>query len=342
MLKIGVIGCGFMGSLHARTLKTFPDVKVMAVHNRSRGKAESLAAEVDAKVCDTYQELLEQDLDAVYVATPDHLHVDLSIAVLDSGRHLFLEKALATSVSDGLKIVEAGRRHPELKAMVGYPLRFDPVYRKIKEIVSRPETGRPLQGWSMRTHFLDPKQKVYDKYRDHYYDTPEWYFDEANAKGPIFSHGSHDYDLLMWMCGEIESVFAYGGTYLLPPGSVADGFTVALRYKNGAIGNVSTPWITRVEYDILGVAAENVTVMNNNGEVRVKGDNGPEERITFTGNDMWAQLNRHFVDCILNNEQPLITLEDGLKAISVSEAAYRSLKERREVKVDYAYEKAGV
>nr|WP_235550568.1 Gfo/Idh/MocA family oxidoreductase [Paenibacillus sp. Soil750] len=92
----------------------------------------------------------------------------------------------------------------------------------------------------MRTHFLDPNQRVYDKYRDHYYDTPSWYFDDETAKGPIFSHGSHDYDLLMWMCGEIESVFAYGGTYLLPPGSVADAFTVSLRFANGGIGQVST------------------------------------------------------------------------------------------------------
>src|SRR5690606_34616305 len=128
--------------------------------------------------------------------------------------------------------------------------------------------------------------------------------------------------------------FAYGGTYLLPPGSVADGFTVAIRFKNGGIANVSTPWITRVEYDIAGVATERLTVMNNNGEVRVKADSGPEERISFTENDMWVRLNSHFIECIRDNKQSLISLEDGLKAIAVSEAAYRSLKERKEVFVE--------
>lgn len=335
-IKVGLIGCGLMGSLHARTLHTLPGVKVAAVHNRTRAKAESLAAEVGATVYDSYEALLEQDLDAVWVATPDHLHVEASKAVLESGKHLFLEKALATSVADGAEIVAAGAKRPELKAMVAYPLRFSPVYRALKETVSRGDAGKPIQAWSMRTHFLDPNQRVYDKYRDHYYDTPSWYFDDVTAKGPIFSHGSHDYDLLTWFCGEVESVFAYGGTYLLPPGSVADAFTVSLRFKNGGIGQVSTPWVTRVEYDITGVATENLTAVNNNGQLLVKDDQGPERKTTFADNDMWVRLNSHFIECIRDNKQPLISLEDGLRVIAVSEAAYRSLKERREVAVDYS------
>lgn len=320
-----------MGSLHARTLQTLPGVQVVAVQNRTREKAELLGEELGANVYDTYEQLLEQDLDAVWVATPDHLHVDVSKAVLESGKHLFLEKALATSVEDGQKIVEAAEQYPNLKAMVGYPLRFDPAYRKMQEIVAGDDAGKPMQAWSLRTHYLDPQSQVYDKYRDHFYSTPSWYFDEANAKGPIFSHGSHDYDLLQWMCGEVESVFAYGDSYLLPKGSVADGFVVALRFRNGAVAQVSTPWITRVEYDMTGVAAENITVVNNNGEVRMKDRDNPEQRITFTDNNMWTALNGHFIDCIRNDKQPLIPLRDGLKDIAVSEAAYHSLKQRKEV-----------
>ncbi|GBG11033.1 hypothetical protein PAT3040_05812 [Paenibacillus agaridevorans] len=335
-IKVGIIGCGLMGSLHARTLHALPGVKVAAVHNRTRSKAEALAAEVGAVVYDSYASLLEQDLDAVWVATPDHLHVDASKAVLESGKHLFLEKAIATSLTDAAEIVEAGAKHPYLKAMVGYPLRFSPAYRAMKQAVSRGNAGKPIQAWSMRTHFLDPNQRVYDKYRDHYYDTPSWYFDDETAKGPIFSHGSHDYDLLMWMCGEVESVFAYGGTYLLPPGSIADAFTVSLRFANGGIGQVSTPWVTRVEYDMTGVATENLTVVNNNGVLLEKDDDGPEQATSFADNDMWVRLNAHFIDCIRDNKTPLISLADGLRVIAVSEAAYRSLKERREVQVDYS------
>ncbi|GGD80133.1 Gfo/Idh/MocA family protein [Paenibacillus nasutitermitis] len=334
MLKVGLIGCGLMGALHARTLKTFPDVTVAALYNRSRDKAEKLAEEVGGAVYDSYEELLAQDLDAVYISTPDHLHVEYAEAVLDSGKHLFLEKAIATSLADGAKIVAAGQRHPELKAMVGYPIRFDPANRKLKAILSQPNAGKPLQAWSLRTHFLDPQQTIYDKYRDEHYEIPSWYFEGEHAVGPIYSHGSHDYDLLTWLCGEVESVFAYGGTYLFPQDSIADGFTVSLRFRNGGIAQVSTPWITRVEYDMIGVATEKLTVVNNNGEVRYKDDSGPEERTTIQHNDMWERMHRHFIDCVKNDTAPLVSLKDGLRAIAVSEAAYRSLKERREVYVE--------
>src|SRR5699024_7636133 len=119
-------------------------------------------------------------------------------------RHLFLEKAIATSLEDAATIVAAGRQRPDLTAMVAYPLRFAPVYQAMQREVGHHDAGQPIQAWSMRTHFLDPNQRVYDKYRDHYYQTPSWYFDAENAKGPIYSHGSHDYDLLGWMCGEVE------------------------------------------------------------------------------------------------------------------------------------------
>ena len=229
-VKIGIIGCGLMGSLHARTLASLPGVQVTALHNRTRAKAEALSDEVGgATVCDSYQSLLEHELDGVVVATPDHLHVEAATAVLESGHHLFLEKAIATSLDDAATIVAAGAARPDLAAMVAYPLRFAPVHQAMRQELTRPGVGNMIQGWSMRTHFLDPDQQVYDKYRDHYYDTPSWYFDAENAKGPIYSHASHDYDLLGWLCGEIESVFAVGGAYLQPPGGVADAFTVSLR-----------------------------------------------------------------------------------------------------------------
>ena len=83
-----------------------------------------------------------------------------------------------------------------------------------------------------------------------------------------------------------------------------------------------------------GVAAANLTVVNNNGELRIKDDNNPEQRITYADNDMWVRLNSHVVECIVRDVKPLISLTDGLKAIAVSEAAYRSLKERREIFVE--------
>ncbi|MDF2721947.1 MAG: hypothetical protein K0Q59_1622 [Paenibacillus sp.] len=338
MTKIGIIGCGLLGIHHARILQQFEGVQIAALHNRSREKADRLAAEVGGTVYESYEELLQQDLDAVYVATPDHLHVDISKAVLDAGKHLFLEKTIATSVADGAEIVAAGDKHPELVAMVGYPMRFRPQHVKMKQILSSEAAGSAVQCWSMRTHFLHPDQVNYDKSRNEFYKMPDWYHKGEQAVGPIYSHGSHDYHLLQWFFGEVESVFVYGGTYLYPStSSIADAFTVSLRFKNGAIGQVSTPWATRVAYNYIGAATENVTVVNNNGDLLVKDDHGPEQKITFQESGtptFWLDMHKQFLDCVRNKRQAPVTLRDGLKAIAVSEAAVRSLKERREVFVE--------
>lgn len=337
MVKVGIIGCGMLGFQHARTLRRFPDVQIAALYNRTRSRSEKLSSEVGGTVYDSYEELLDQELDAVYVCTPDHLHVEYAKAVLEAGKHLFLEKAIATSLADGAEIVSTADKFPHLIAMVGYPLRFRPTYRKMKEIVSNEAAGKALQSWSLRAHFLHPDHKGYDVSRDEYYDIPEWYYKGEHAVGPIFSHGSHDYDVLRWMCGEVESVFAYGGTYLLPQDSVADGFTVSLRFKSGAIGQVATPWISRVTYNMFGVAAENITVVRNEGELLVKDDHGPERRISFKDEDQWTQwyvMNREFIDSIKYNLPSPLPLREGLKAIAVSVAAFNSLKERREVYVE--------
>jgi len=207
----------------------------------------------------------------------------------------------------------------------------------MKEILCEPGAGKTALAWSIRTHFLDKSARVHDKYRDEYYDPPAWYWrPEATqgTRGPVYSHASHDYDLLTWLCGPIERVFVYGGTYLLDPGDVADGFTVSLRFASGAVATVSTPWVTRVEYDFVGVATQGLTVANQNGSLKVRRANqAVEEEVTFENPDMWVPMATHFLRCIQDNTSPLVSAADGYRAICVADAAHRSLSEGREVVV---------
>lgn len=330
--KAGIVGCGLMGTLHARTLAAMPHVSVTAVCNHTPDKARRLAEELGARWYTEVAALLQEDLDAVWVCTPDFAHVEPCLAVLEAGRHLFVEKALATSLADGRAILQAARERPQLKAMVGYPLRFDPRYQRMRELLAAPDAGRPAMAWSLRTHFHDSRGLAYDRYRNEFFSAPAWYR-QPQARGPVFSHASHDYDLLAWWCGPVERVCAYGGTYLLDPGEVADGFVVSLRFVNGAVGTVSTPWVTRVDYDFVGVAARGLTVANANGELRVKRADAPEERITFVEPNMWMAMATHFIGCVQEDRPPLVSIADGLRAVAVAEAAYRSLTEGREMVV---------
>lgn len=333
VLKVGIIGAGLMGAQYAKTLADIPDVQVTAVTNRSRDKAESLANLVGAKVYDDYRDLIDSDVDAVWVCTPDFLHREFSVAVLEANKHLFVEKVLATTLEDGRAILEAAEKAgPGIKSMVGYPMHFRPQFQFMKKVFK--EQNEPaLMAWSLRTHFLTEGQLVYDRSRDQYYHAPSWYFDRSTGKGPIFSHCSHDYNMLMRLCGPVKSVQAQGDTYLLKEGNVADAFVVTLRFESGGVATVSTPWVARVDYDMMGVATAGLTVMNNNGEIHLKRPDAPEERVKFDPAPAWPRIANHFISCIKDGGTPEVSIAEGFQTLLVAEAAFRSLYEKREVTI---------
>jgi predicted dehydrogenase len=334
MFRAGIIGAGLMGALHARTLVSLPGVEVVAIASRTLEEAQRLAEEVGAESYDDYRRVLEAPIDAVWLTTPDHLHREIAVATLEAGKHLFVEKTLAASLEDGRAILAAAERHSKLKAMVGYLLRFNPRYHLMHRVVNEENAGRPLVAWSLRTAFLNEREKLWDKYRREFFQAPAWYFDRATGKGPIYSHCSHDYDMLMWLCGPVRSVHAQGDSYLVEKGDIADGFFVTLRFASGGTAIASTPWVSRVQYDQVGVATEQLTVVNNHGQIRIKRGEEPEEHVEIAEEDStWNNMEQHFISCVQEDKPPLISIADGLRVIAVSEAAFRSLYEGREVTI---------
>ncbi len=322
-----------MGRFHAQTLQSFADVTITAVSNPTLEKAERLANEVGAKAFQDYREVLDAPVDVVFVCTPDYAHREISIDTLEAGKHLFLEKALATNLEDGRAILACAERHPELKSMVGYPRPFTVHLETMRRIINEESAGRPAMAWSFRSHYLSDDQPAYDKGRDEHYAPPKWYFERAQGKGPVFSHASHDYHALMSLFGPVESVYAAGDTYNLKDGDVADGFFVTLRFANGAVGNVSTPWVSRVSREFGGAVTQNVSVINDNGILRVRRGTETEEAIEFAQNPFWHRMMTHFLQCIEEDREPRVSIADGLRAITVAEAAFQSLHTGGEVRI---------
>lgn len=332
--RIGVIGAGAMARAHLAALKEDERVELVALSSRTAATAGVLADAFGMEYHDDWRELLNLDLDALYVLTPDFLHRDMAIAALENGLHLFLEKSLEMDLDAGREIVRAGEKAAQngVQTLMAYPLRFDPHYRKMHEVLSTPEAGRGVYAASLRSHFLTPGTQMYDKYRDENYDPPEWYFKAENF-GPIYSHASHDYDYMRWLLNDdVARVYAAARRTLAPEGCSPDAFVVTLEFAGGAIAGVSTPWVTRVEYDLITVAAQNVTVMNRNNEVFWRGADNHEhhEKYDF---DLWTAINGHFVDVARGEAKPACTLQDGLAAATIATAAVRSAREERPVEI---------
>jgi myo-inositol 2-dehydrogenase/D-chiro-inositol 1-dehydrogenase len=172
-----------MGMVHARNARTMPGARLVAVAARRPGRAQEVAAElgVDAR---SYDDLLARDdIDAVVVASRSVDHADVASAVLDAGKHLFLEKPGATTLAGHERLRSATR--PGLVVQVGYQRRFDAAYVEARRLVEEGAIGQPLV--------------VLATSRD-----LEWPGDELpeHTGGFLLDMAVHDYDVARWLLGE--------------------------------------------------------------------------------------------------------------------------------------------
>ena len=233
MLKMAIIGAGTWGESHASIYQEHPQAECVAICDTNRERADAFAAKhhLPAVYYD-HRDMLEKcDCDAVAIVTPDFLHTQLALDCAAAGKHMLIEKPLATKREDVLAIVEAVEKRG-LRAMVDLHNRWNPPFNMVKQMVSTGEFG-------------DPKT-AYFRLNDALWvatDMLSW-----TAKSSILWFlGSHSLDTMSWIIGSLpEEVFAYKREGKLAGLGIptVDAYQTAIRYRNGAIAQMENSWIT--------------------------------------------------------------------------------------------------
>jgi myo-inositol 2-dehydrogenase/D-chiro-inositol 1-dehydrogenase len=212
-VRIGIVGLGRLGWRHAENLaQRVPGAQL--VWACSPVAAEREAAQrllgVQHTTADVQTLVHAPDVDAVVLVTPTALHADQTIAVLQAGKHVFVEKPLALERADCERVEAAAARHPELVAMVGFVRRFDPSYRQAYDSIARGEIGRPFLVRSQTCDKNDPSG---------------FFVQYAGQSGGLFMDCSvHDIDLARWLLGAPRALRVFAsGTIALHPGLAAHG-----------------------------------------------------------------------------------------------------------------------
>jgi predicted dehydrogenase len=146
-VKIGIIGAGLWGTNHALALATHPRCTVRLICDREEGRARSLAERFGCAWTTSLDQIASSDVDAVTIATPDHLHAAPTLAMLRAGKHVLVEKPLATSVGEALAMTEAAEASG-LKLMVDFHARWHPLFMSAKGYVERGELGAPVMAYA--------------------------------------------------------------------------------------------------------------------------------------------------------------------------------------------------
>ena len=324
-LRIAVVGAGFMGGLHARTVAECAGASLGAVVDTSREAGEARAAAFGAVWASSVAEALRRDLaDAYIVALPDRLHRDATLELLEAGRPVLVEKPLAHSLEAAQDMARAAARGGG-RLMVGHLLRFDPRYVRAAQAVREGAIGEPLHASSGRFSLRGNGLRM------------------QGPSSVCFYLGIHDIDALQWISGrDIERVFARRVSVLMPAAGVAgeDAILATCEMAGGMAGQLHFGWTLPQDAPVtlwartevfgsegvvdLDVRETGLQLHSRGHTTRPDALHWPEVNGRITG-DLAEEI-RHFVAAVAGERAFPVSLDAALRNVAVSDAILRSVE----------------
>lgn len=309
-LKAGIVGYGYMGKIRHKNVLDNPNIDLIAICDPFLHDG-SLVHSVDIDRPASWEELLECDLDAVFVCTPNNMIPKIAVAALDLGKHVFCEKPPGRSLSDIQLIHAAEKRNPEAKLIFGFNHRHHPGIMDAKAVI---ESGILGQILTMRGVY--GKGAPYDYHKS-------WRNDPlVGGGGILLDQGIHMLDLFRYFVGDFEHILGMRGTTAFDI-EVEDNAFVLLRTKQGQVAQLhssATSWKHMFRLEI-GCEKGYVTIsglLSKTGSYGretlvigrrpAPGERGavgnPREETTYYDSDpSWDLEVSHFADCILSGQQ---------------------------------------
>lgn len=325
-IGVALVGCGFIGAVHARSWSKVKGARLVATVNAIEGKAKRVAEDYGASHYFTdYTKVLDmKEVDIVDVCTPTYTHREIAVAAVKSGKHVLCEKPIATRLRDADEMVQAARK-AGVKFMVAHVLRFWPEYVEAKRIVDSGALGEPRIARACR---LSP-----------FPEWAPWHKDRRLSGGVFVDMSIHDVDFLRWAMGEVEEVFAGGGTLRTRDSTSHDYAHAILKFGNGAIAYVEGSWVQPLGFPFTTyleiVGTEGMLTVDNRepAAVRVYSPRAPPAAFTPFEEDGYDREVKHFYECVVKDKEPLVTGEEARRTLEVVLAAVKSIDEGKPVRL---------
>jgi predicted dehydrogenase len=286
--------------------------------------------------------LERKDVDIVVVTSYTSAHVEHCIAAAQAGKHILLDKPIATTMEDANRIVEAARKHG-VKLMMAYLLRFQPAYQRAKELIQAGVIGRPTSAFYSIRVPLDFIRDAPDV------QTQGWYADPVkNGGGGFIDHGAHFADALRWLFdSDATSVYGKIGNLTNTDLPVEDYGICTTSFAKGQIGTIESTWHAAEWYGPLA-SPDHCSISGTEGEIELHYQKSPQMEVAslkapytgrtyfdWTGEDRsdicYKRIVEHMVECVLEDREPSVNGEDGRAALEIILGAYRSAHEGREI-----------
>ena len=333
-MRVGIIGAGLQGRRRALALKRVGGSEPVIVADADRHRAKLLSAEMECQATDTWEEVVaRQDVAAVLVCTPPHLHGTISIAAMKTGKHVLCEKPLARNPTEAERMVQTAR-DSNIVLKCGLNLRHHPGVRQAREWL---EQGIIGELGVIRCRYGIGGRPGYDN---------EWRAKpRMTGGGELMDQGLHVLDLSRWFMGKVGEVFGFVSTLYWDVAPLEDNAFVLLRSEGRRTASIHvswTQWKNLFSFELIG----------SDGYITIEGLGGSygtetatvgkrellrpfgSQTIEFRGEDRsWDGEWQEFVSAIEEGREPLGSGGDGLEAVRLAHAAYESAQKRRVVEL---------
>lgn len=339
MINIALVGCGRIAVRHAELLglERIKGARLVAVCDIDLQKAKKFGDKYGVKYYADFTEMMEREIniDAVSILTPSGMHAEHTLALAPYKKHIIVEKPMALTLEDADKMIRVCDENG-IRLFVIKQNRYNLPVVKLREALESGRFGKLVMG-TVRVRWCRDQR---------YYDQDEWRGTWAMDGGVFTNQASHHVDLLEWLMGDVDSVFAKGATQLVNV-EVEDTGVALLKFKNGALGVIEATTATRPK-DLEG----SISILGERGSVEIGGfavneirhwnfkDGIDEDEIIkrdFSTNppDVYGFGHKayyeHVVDCIENGGKALVDGLEGRRSLELIMAIYESIETGEEV-----------
>ena len=338
MLKLALIGCGRIAKRHSELLglKQIKGAELAAVCDNVFDKAQKIGLLFDVPAYADMDEMMQnENIDVAVVLTPSGLHGKHVINLAKYGKDIIVEKPMALTLDDADKMIEVCDKN-SCQLFIIKQNRFNVPVVKLREAHQAKRFGKLILG-TVRVRWARHQQ---------YYDQDAWRGTWTMDGGVLTNQASHHVDLLEWMMGDVESVFAHATTALADI-EAEDTAVVSIKFKSGALGIIEATTAARPR-DLEG----SISVLGEKGSVviggfavnkmeswafeeELEGDHKVLEQFSVNPPNVYGfghqAYYEHVVECISSGGKNLVDGLQGRKSIELINAIYESVETRKEV-----------
>jgi predicted dehydrogenase len=328
-MKIFIAGLGSIGRRHFRNLLALgeTDLVLLRTYRATLPDDELAGYPVETDLRTALQKHKPQ---AVIVANPTALHLEVALPAAEAGCHILLEKPVSHSL-DGLDRLRQAAQKSGSRILVGFQFRYHPTLNQARELIRDGSLGQVLTVHAHWGEYL-PNWHPWEDYR-------QSYAARADLGGGVIVTLTHPLDYLRYLLGEIDSLWSLNGHISPLELEVEDVAEIGLKFANGAIGGVHLNYFQRPPVHRLEIVGTNGTLRWDNadgtlihlrmpdpfGEIRAQPAPAVETRYPvpdgFERNQLFMAQMRHFLEVARGEAEPVCTLDDGVRALELALAA---------------------